>query len=340
MRLTTMNKNLRLIATALALSLPWMGCNKSGKLDQTSTFTSPTGPVELKLKWPQGERIVQDTDMKQNMELTMPGQPGPMKQDMTMGQEYGLTVLKATPDGGHEVEMELLSARISSAMGGKTLLDYDSEKKSPAGQANPVAEIFGKIVGSKIRFFLDASNEVARLEGVDELVNRLSSGPEAGALTPLKSMFSGDYFKQTMNQNRFLPPKAVQLNDTWPVHLEVPMGTMGTMVMDYEVTFQSWELRGKRHCARLQFQGTTKSKPNPDSNPAGMFISSLDGTSSGVSWFDPELGLTVDTIMNQDIKMVMNMPMNQGQNPGASGPMQSITNQMNQVMTSKLVSVK
>jgi hypothetical protein len=335
-----MNKNLILTATALALSLPWMGCNKSGKLNQTSAFTPPAGAVELKLKWPQGERIVQDTDMKQNMELTMPGQPGPMKQDMTMGQEYGLTVLKATPDGGHELEMEFLSARLSSAMGGRTLLDYDSAKKSPAGKANPAADIFGKIVGSKIRFFLNASNEVERLEGVDELVNRLTSGPDAGALALLKSMFSEGYFKQMMSQNRFLPPKAVQPSNTWPVHQEIPMGNLGTIVMDYDVTFQSWEMRGKRHCARLEFQGTTKSKPDPNSNPAGMSISSLDGTSSGVSWFDPELGLTIDTLMNQDIKMVMNMPMNPGRNPGDSGPMQSITNQMNQVMTSKLVSVK
>ena len=114
-----MNKNLILIAALLALSLPWVGCNKSGKLDTASTFKPPSGPVELKLKWPLGERIVQDMDMKQNMELSMPGQPAPMKQDMTMGQEYGLTVLKENPDGGHEVEMEFLSARMGDGDGGQ-----------------------------------------------------------------------------------------------------------------------------------------------------------------------------------------------------------------------------
>ena len=191
-----MNKNLILIAAVLALSLPWVGCNKSGKLGTASTFTPPSGPVELKLKWPQGERIVQDMDMKQNMELSMPGQPAPMKQDMTMGQEYGLTVLKETPDGGHEVEMEFLSARMGVAMGGKTVLDYDSAKKSSADKANPVADMFGKIVGSKIQYFLNASNEVERIEGVDELVNRLSSGAQADALAPLKStMFSEGSFQ-------------------------------------------------------------------------------------------------------------------------------------------------
>ena len=335
-----MNKNLILIATALALCLPQVGCNKSGKLNQPSTFTPPTGPVELKVKSPQGERIIQDTDMKQDMEFALPGQPTPMKQEMTMGQEYGLTVLKETPDGGHEVEMEFLSARMGMTRGGKTLLDYDSTEKSSVDKASPVAGMFGKIVGSKVRFFLDASNEVERMEGVDELVNRLSSGAQADELALLKGMYSEGYFKQMMSANRFMPPKAVQPGDTWPVQFEFSMGQIGTMVVDYNFTFQSWETHGKRNCARLEFQGTIKTKPDPNSNPSGMSISIPDGNTSGVSWFDPELGITIDTTMNQDMKMVMNIPMNPRGNPGAAGRMQTITGQMNQVMTIKLVSVK
>jgi prolyl oligopeptidase len=55
---------------------------------------------------------------------------------------------------------------------------------------------------------------------------------------------------------------------------------------------------------------------------------------------DPELGITIDTSMDQDMNMVMNVPMNPNGKAGASGPMQSITNQMKQAMTIKLVSVK
>ena len=335
-----MNKKLLLIATTLTLSLAWLGCNKSGKLAESSTFTPPSGPVELKLKWPKGERVVQELDMKQNMELNIPGQPAPIKQDMTMGQQYGLTVLNATPDGGHEVEMEFLSARMGSTMGGRKLLDYDSSKSSSGDQTNPVAAMFGKIVGSKIQFFLDASNEVQRIEGVDALVNRLTSGTQAATLAPLKSMFSEGYFKQMMSANRFMPPKAVQPGDTWPVQLEFPMGPLGTMVMNYTFTFASWEMRGKRNCARLEFLGTISTKPDSDAKPAGMSMSIVDGNTSGISWFDPELGKTIDTSMNQDMKMVIKMPMPQRGKPSAAPPIQTMTNQMNQVITIKLVSVK
>ena len=335
-----MNKNTLLIVVTLALSLSWVGCNKSGKLDKRSEFKAPSGPVELKLKWPVGECIVQDMDMKMNMELSLPGRPAPIKQDMNLGQQYGLTVLKETPGGGHEVEMEFLNARMSIAMGGKTM-DYDSAKKTSADKANPMANMFGKLVGSKIQYFLDASNEVERIEGVDELENRLSSGSQADGLAPFReSMFSKDRFKQMMSANRYLPPMAVQPGDTWPNTQSFEMGPLGTMTMDFNSTFQSWEMHGKRNCARLEFQGNIKSTPGTNANPTAMSMTISEGDFTGVSWFDPELGITIDTTLNEDIKMVMNIPTNPRGKAGAAGQMQTITNQMKQVLTIKLVSVK
>jgi hypothetical protein len=339
-----MNKNILPITIILALSLSWVGCNKSGKLNKTSTFTAPSGPVELKLKWPLGERIVQNMDMKQNMEIFIPNQPNSMKQDMTMEQKYGLTVLKETPDGGHEVEMEFLSARMSMVMKGKTMLDYDSTKKSTTGSTNPVADVFGKIIGSKIQYFMDASNEVERIEGVDELMTRLSSSGRADAGTQIfkNAMFGKDHFKQMMSANRFMPPKAVQPGDAWPVKQSFEMGPLGTMATDFNCTFQRWEMHGKRNCARIEFRGTIKSTPSANANPTGMSMSILDGNVSGVSWFDPELGIMIDTTMNQDMKMAITIPINMPGNPTAAGLARTMTmtNVMQQVITIKLESVK
>jgi len=339
-----MNKNKLLVAVTLALSLSWMGCNKSGKLDTKSEFKAPSGSVELKLKWPLNERVVMNMDMKQNMEIFMPNQPASMKQNMTMGQKYGLTVLKENPDGGHEVEMEFLSERMAMEMGGKKLLDYDSDKKTGNDKANPMAgpmaDMFGKIIGAKIQYFMDASNEVERIEGVDELMNRMSSGGKADAGVEMfkNSMFGKDHFKQMMSANRFMPPKSVQPGDTWPVKQNYEMGPLGTLVMDFDCTLQRWEMHGKRNCARIEFQGTAKSTPGTNANPTGMSMSILEGNFSGVSWFDPELGITIDMTMNQDMKMAMTIPMNGRGNAAARN--QTITNIMNQVITMKLDSVK
>ena len=335
-----MYKNLVLIGATLALSLTLAGCNKSGKLGESSTFTTPTGPVKLKFKWPQGERIVQVLDMKQSSEMSIPGQPAPMKRETTMGQEFGLTVLQANPDCGHEVEMDFLSARMKTMQAGRTMLDYDSTRKSITDKPNPLDGIFGKIVGSKIRYYLDATNGIERIEGIDEMMSRLQAGATPADLAPLKSTFSESYFKQLMDANRYMPPKAVQPGDTWPVQIVSPVGTMSTFVSDYDFTLKSWEMHGKRNCARLEFNGTVKSLPNTSVNPTGITITILDGSSSGVTWFDPEIGKIIDTTMNQDITMVIRVPMNPGGNRGGAGQMQNLTNQMTQVLNIKLSSVK
>jgi hypothetical protein len=320
----------------LALVVAGAGCNKAGKLSEHSKLAPTSGPVELKSKWPAGERVVQNLDMKVKTELTIPGQPAPVLQNMTMGEKYALKVLKENPDGGHEVEMEFLSARMGMDMAGKSMVNYDSTKKSAADAADPVAGVFGKIIGSKIKFFLNASNDVDRVEGVDEMVNRMSAGGQASTVASFKSMFSEGYFKQMMSSSRFLPPKPVSPGDTWPVQLEFPMDPLGTLVMDFTFTFQSWEMHGQRNCARLEFDGSVKSRPGANPGAAGMTMAIQNGTTSGTSWFDPELGITIDTIMNQDMTINITVP----KNPRAPNQPQTVTSKMNQVLNIKLDSVK
>jgi serine/threonine protein kinase len=309
------------------------------KPSQSSTFALPAGPVELKWKWPPvGVRVVFDVETKRNGEYLIPGQSDPQKEYRTVEKKFGLTVLKATPGGGHEVELEFLSIRDRIALGGERVLDYDSTQKSPAPRTNSLTDIYGKVVGSKIRYFLNASNEVERMEGVDELEKRLSSGALAEASALSKIQFSEGYLKQMMSGlDRCLPPKAVKPGDTWPFQMEMAMSPLGTVSMDYTVTFQNWEQHWKRNCARLEVQSIVKTKPDPNSNPAGTSVSSFEGTSSGVSWFDPELGMIIETAANDDMKMVINRPINPGGNPGASGPVPDTIYQWHDVVNTTVL---
>src|ERR1700690_1544882 len=61
----SMNKKIILLTATLASALLWVGCNKSGKLNTPSQSPAPSGPVELKAKWPLGEHVVQSLDLKQ-----------------------------------------------------------------------------------------------------------------------------------------------------------------------------------------------------------------------------------------------------------------------------------
>ena len=334
-----MNKNRFLISVTLAAGLSWAGCSKGGKLDQASIITPPTGPVELKLKWPAGEHVVQSFDMKLTMELTLPNQPAPLQRGITLGQEYGLTVLPDTAGGGHEVELEFLSVRMKIDEGGKPVLDFNTAEKSSNPARNPTAtavqKMFQNVIGAKIQYSLDASNQVERLEGADALMNRLAANGHADALSGFKTMFNDGSLKQMINAG-FLPPKPVQPGDSWPVQMDIVMGDLGTMVMDYTYTLAGWEKHGQRTCARLEFQGTIKTKRDAASAPAGLATAVRDGTSSGVSWFDPELGMVIDTSLNQDMNVTMTVPIT----ARGKKTTQTITAVMKQAITVKLLSVK
>ena len=83
-------------------------------------------------------------------------------------------------------------------------------------------------------------------------------------------------------------------------------------------------MHGERNCARLEFQGGLKTKPGATPDPLGMTMEIQNGNTSGVSWFDPELGITNNSKTKK----------------GVANPPQKITNQMSQALNIKLDSVK
>jgi len=333
-----MNKNTLLIAVTLTSSLLWAGCNKSGKLHEKSKFTPPSGPMELKQKWPKGEQIVKHIDMKMNSEINVPNLPNPIKQETSMGQKYGITVADEDANGGHEVDLEFLVMSMKMKQGDKTMIDYDSETKSSETSPQQAAaeKMFQGVIGTKLQYFLNATNGVDRVEGIDALMNHLQSGGPAGGNNGIKDMFNDAYLQQMLGDSRYLPPKPVQPSDTWPVQFDMKLGTLGNLSINYNFTFTRWEQHGQRTCARLEFDGTLKGSPVQNPDPKAMSMSVDNGTTSGVSWFDPELGATIDSDLNQDIAMTISMPVNMRGKTST----QTMKMQMHQVLNIKLDSVK
>jgi tRNA A-37 threonylcarbamoyl transferase component Bud32 len=304
---------------------------------QSSTVTPSADLVELKLKWPPGKRFVVDFDLKQNMALLLKGRADTVKENVTMGNQVGLTVLQETPDGGHELELEFLSARMGVKMGDDTLLNYNSANPSAADQTNGVAAVFETIVGSKLHYFLNASNDAERLEGVAGLLQRIKSVPQTGVFTgDIKNIFNADYFARLTNASPFLPRHAVQPGDTWTSHSEYPVAKVGVEAWDYKVVFQSWEMHENRRCARLEFQGIMKVQSDPNSKRDETTYQSRDGVAEGVAWFDPELGQFIETDLKNDVNVDKKPAINPGETPGTAGQPQTITTQRHQVYMVKL----
>src|SRR5215467_12455869 len=86
----------------IALTVSSFGCRKSEK--PIVAGPPPSGPVELKIKWPMNRYVRQNVDVQQTVETFVPNMPEPIKQDIKLGQELALSVVKESPDGGREVE--------------------------------------------------------------------------------------------------------------------------------------------------------------------------------------------------------------------------------------------
>jgi uncharacterized protein DUF6263 len=282
-------------------------------------------PVELKLKWSPGTRVVQRIQTIQDSEITIPSMPKPMNQTMNQTQEFAISVLKARPTGGYELEFEFLSMKMDmEQMGRKQTVDCATKPTDPIGRTTC------GLVGGKVRFLLASNNTIEKVEGFDALMGKLTAGSPPEAASMLKGMFNEETIKQ-MSSSMFtqgLPEKPVKLGDTWPFRMEMPLPNMAVLLFEAKSTFKGMQPRESRQVALLEFSGTLSSKPLPG---ATMSVTLKDGASTGKTWFDPTLGMAVESAVEQSMTLDMKLPAAQGG--------QNISTKMKQRIGTKLVDV-
>ena len=327
-----------------------MGCKKSepggkssssGEGSSESTVTDDGAAISLKVKWPVGNRYAERLEMNGDTETFMPMSPKPMAQKVSLNQEYSITVLGERPKGGRELELEFESTEIDVTVNGKPVVNLDTKAEAGPAESNPALSGFRQVIGAKIKFLLDESNQVEKVEGMKEFTAKASAGSNPQSRAMMQSMFSEDYFKQMVDFQRGFPAKPVKAGESWPVKTELNLATLGVMSLDLTYTLKGWEQREKRKCAAIDFNGTMTSKGSPATGGMSMKIES--GKMSGRTWFDPELGHPVETAMNQDLVIHMTVPVPRPRTtnaPAAQTPAtQSITNNTKQKVVIKLADV-
>ena len=259
--------------------------------------------VDLRLNWPVGKRFLQRMDIVQSSESTIPGVPTAMKQESTQSQDYSITVVKEREGGGRELELEFIAQKIDSQMGGKALVTFDSKADAKTDRTNAVAGAMRKLVGVKIHYLTDTNGRIDKVVGAPELQAKLVGTAAPQARMILTGLLNEDNLKRVVTLAIGLPDKPVKVGETWPAQRDVPMGLMGTLVMDSKYTFKGWEEHDKRRCALLEFTGTVASKPGaaPTAGPASMIVD--NGKTAGKAWFDPAAGMIIDSQMEQEMTM-------------------------------------
>ena len=306
-----MKNQVCLISAALALSFALAGCKPKTEWSQPPTAqTAPSGPTELKLKFPVGGQMVRSIDVQSAFEFTVPGNPGSLKQETSAWQQYTLTVLKDREGGGHEVEMQFTGNRLKQMMNGQVQFDIDSSKKPGPGNNKQLAQMataLQKVLDAKVRFLLDASNQVQSVEGLGDLQSRMAVDERHDPSGTLKSMCNELFWKEFMHDGQELPARPISPGDTWPVQQEVLVGVLGEMFLTNTCTFKGWETHDQRNCARLEFEGTL-TRPDQGPGPNGMDFSVEDGKISGVTWFELDRGISLETDADESFSLNVTVP--------------------------------
>jgi hypothetical protein len=269
--------------------------------EPSAAVPSASGPVEMKLKWNVGKKYVQRMEMNQTMEMNLPDAPAPTKQEMKMVQIYTITVLRELAGGGRELDLEFTNLKMDSTMGEVSMMKFDSDQDAVLDAANPASPMLRKMIGAHIKYLTGADGKVEKVEGYEDLIARMSGTNQPQMQAMVRSMFSEDNLKEMFMQAQVLPDLPVNRGDSWPVKLEVNLGPMGIMNMDLNYTFRDWEQHESRRCTRLEYTGVLSLKSAASDSPVAMKMD--NGRASGNTWFDPGLGMVVDTAGDHAMKL-------------------------------------
>jgi hypothetical protein len=314
---------------ALALGVA-LGIGSSARLPAQQAATgaaSPAdAPVELKVKWPVGQRCLQRLEMSQDQQISSPSLPEPVKQRIVHSQDVALTVAKEREDGGREVELAITATKMEIT-GGQTTMSFDSKSDPAKDSDNQLAPLFRKLGEMRLKLFTNRKGAVEKVEGLKEFADKLSSDLPPALQGMLQGMLNEDNIKHMGAIPEGLPDKPVKIGERWPLKQEISLGPMGKFTITLQITFKGWENRDQRRCAVLEHIGTIASPPGAGAAGGQMAMTITGGDTKGRTWFDPELGMPIESTAEQKMSMKVS----------AMGQDMSI--QMQQMVTNRLVEV-
>jgi hypothetical protein len=238
----------------------------------------------------------------QTSETKQPNQPKPVKQLAKITQDLNFSLVKELDNGGRQLQLEIEGQTMDFFQGDRQVVGFDSYR-DPARNSNDLtAAVLRKMVGARLQYFTDANGKVEKMEGYEELVNRMGEGGKPQEQAMFKQMFTENGFRQYGFSSfaAMLPNRAVKVGDTWSSKLEVPDDT-GILNVDLKCTFKNWEQHADRKCMRIKCTGNFSSPATPNTSNIPRKIEK--GRLSGEFWFDPELGKFAEITLDEDMSL-------------------------------------
>ncbi len=260
-------------------------------------------PVAMETKWQTGKKYVMHKEDIQTTEMKTPGRAKPVKQVQKQTQDLSYIPIRRLDNGGWQLQLEFAGLAMEVAQGNRKGFAADSTQSPAQDARNPVGARLRKMVGARLEYFTDANGKVGKMNGYPELVTRVA-GNKQMEQAAFKDMFSEiNLEKMGLLAEDTVPRRVVKLGDHWVMTLKVPSNG-GNLNLDMKCVFKSWEQRAARKCMHITYTGRISAGAGPDDSALRVRI--MQGTISGDLWFDPELGMAVESFENVDAQLKIN----------------------------------
>ncbi len=320
------------IVTVLVLALVGGGWyllrghkGKPKTVKEPSITGKPSDPaVDLFAAWKSGQRYQLSLEMSQTTGYRVRTNNSVL--ETAFAQEYTLSVSNA-PERNRALELEIVSFTLETTSGGRRVINFDSLNKFAPSDGNPVAVSLSKLVGERVRYLLAPDNKILQTDGVKDLLARTVTA--ADAATPATATRGSSLARRHFNTEGLrqmievggAPSTPMRIGQTWVAERDINAGIIGTFRLTTTNTFAGWQEHEKKKCARINITGTFNSIITRSTNRlvATGSMKIANGKVTGKSWFDPKLGVVIETVLDQDFDApVIVPPSRRGTKAGAA----------------------
>jgi RNA polymerase sigma factor (sigma-70 family) len=267
-----------------------------------SQIKAPSGadteraPVEMRFKWQVGKKYLMHKEVVRTTEMK------DAKRVQKLSEDFYYVPVRKLDNDGWQLQLEFARRALEVTDGSRQFV-ADSTQNPAQDARNPMGAWQRKMVGARMEYFTDANGKVEKMNGYPELVTRVAgNNPQEQAA--FKERFNESILEEygSIAQDSE-PRRVVKLGDRWTMKLKVP-SPGGNLNLDIKCVFKGWEQKADHKCMRIAFTGSISAEAGPDASTPRETIG--DGKITGDSWFDPELGMVVESTENGDAQLKVN----------------------------------
>lgn len=264
--------------------------------------------VKVKMQFSPEVGDVYRIDMTMVQEITQTFEGEEMITEQTMGFGYSISATSGDEDGNVwlDAQYEWIQLQQNTPVG---TVEYDS--RNPPEDSDPLYQAFGNMVGKGFSMKVSPSGEVLEVTGVDTLLFGLIEdlGVEDETLRAqfeeqIQEQFSEEALKEQMgNMIVDYPEGEVRIGDTWTASSQST--DLAPIAVETTYTLEAYE----DGIATVRMVSTLNSDPETSVMDMGMFQIKYDltGTQEGTVEVDIEIGLSVNSVITQEMSGEMTL---------------------------------